>query len=413
MSTPVRAMATAVLIAVLVTGSFFVGYQAGGRSGVLTPLLSPTATEVGKGEFQQQFELFWEAWRLVDQEYYDRQAINYQKMTYGAIQGMLEALGDPHTFFSTPDHARLSQEELQGKFEGVGVMVEMKDSRLTVVAPLDGSPGARAGIRPGDVIIAVDGQDISQWTMLEAISRIRGPRGTKVQLTIVRQGEKEPLVVEIVRDVIPLVSVRARTLDNGIGYVKVASFSVPTAEELRRSLASLLLHRPKGLVLDLRNNPGGLLDSAVEVASQFLKDGVVLYERRADGEDLAFNAIKGGLATDVPLVVLVNQGSASASEIVAGALQDQGRAIIIGEQTFGKDTVQNVHQLSDESTLRVTIARWYTPNRQEIHEKGLTPDVVVEMTEEDVQAGRDPQLAAAVERLLAASQEEGNRAAGQ
>lgn len=398
-----RAALFALLVAFVAfvgSGAYVAGYSHGQRGASVavgaTPVASPTPT----GGIQSRFEVFWEAWRIVEGEFYDQSAVSYEKITYGAIRGMLESLGDPHTGFANPTIARISDEDMRGTFDGIGVQVEMKEGKLTVVAPMEGTPGEKAGIRPGDVIAMVDETDTAQLSLMEAVGRIRGPRGTAVKLTIRREGVAEPIVVEVVRAEIRPVNVRARMLDGSVGYVKLNSFTENAGQDVRGAIRDLLGQRPKALILDLRNNPGGLLEASVDVTSQFLADGVVLYEQRRGSGQVPIRVKKGGVATDLPLAVLVNKGSASASEIVAGALQDHGRAVIVGENTFGKDSVQNIHRLSDESSLRVTFARWYTPKRQEIRQKGLTPDLVVPLSEEDSRSGADPQLDRARESLL-------------
>lgn len=405
MNKALRLFSSIVVASAIAVGSFAGGYVVGrdhpdSMAAVESQGASRLAGSASTPEgVDSSFAVFWEAWRLVQQEYYNRAAVDSKKMTYGAIEGMVSSLGDPHTSFSTPQEARVSEDDLRGSFEGIGVTVEMKDGKLTVVAPLADSPGAKAGILPGDVVTHVDGRDISGLDMLDAISLIRGPRGTKVHLTIAREGKESPLEFDVERAEIKLVSVQSRMLDGDFAYVSIASFGANTSDELVRELRTLLAKHPKGLVLDLRNNPGGLLTAAVDVSSQFLSDGVVLYEQRADKDREPFKVKEGGVAKDVPMVVLINKGSASASEIVAGALQDYGRAKLVGEPTFGKDTVQNVHQLSDQSSLRVTIARWYTPKLQDIHEKGLKPDIEVTLDEKSLSEGRDLQLERAIEQL--------------
>ncbi len=400
----VQTLIAAILVTTVGAASYFGGYEAGRRSA--TPITSaaiatPTSDGLTSNNEYSRFKVFWEVWHLIDKEYYDRKAIDYDKMTYGAIKGMLEALNDPYTAFSTPSHAQITEEDMRGSFDGIGVTVEMKDKKLTVVAPQEDSPGEKAGIKPGDIITAVDGKDTSNLSLLEAVGLIRGPRGTKVKLTIMREGEPNPIEIEVTRSEIKVVNVKTKDLGSGIAYVKLNGFAAPSARELNDAVKRLVVdQKAKGLVFDLRNNPGGLLQAAVDVASIFMRDGVVLYEDQKNGETIPFTVRKSAVvAPDIPLVVLINKGSASASEIVAGALQDNGRATLIGEQSFGKDTVQNVHELSDKSSVRITIAHWATPKRQEIHQKGLNPDIEVKLTEDDVKAGRDPQVEKAVEFL--------------
>lgn len=394
----VRVIVAAVVAGAIASGSYVAGYKAGAE---LSAPLGATSTAMTSQPANEppEFKVFWEAWDLVKKEFYKTDAVDATEMTYGAIRGMLSSLGDDHTGFASPSLSQVADEDLRGSFDGIGVTVEMRDGLITVVAPLEGSPGEAAGIKAGDVIVKVGDRDTASLTLLEAVALIRGPRGTTVQLTISRPGEAAPLVISVTRAEIKVESVKTKMLDHGIGYVKISSFAEPTAALLADKLKALNALHPAALILDLRNNPGGLLDSSVDVTSQFMNDGVVLYLHDRDNEKKPYYAKKDGLATDIPMVVLVNKGTASASEITAGALQDSGRAKLIGEPTFGKDTVQNVHHLSDNATVRITIAQWLTPKEQDIHNKGLIPDILVPMTDEDYRAGRDPQLDRAVDYL--------------
>ena len=362
------------------TGSYYAGLQQvlGGREIAPDP------------EIESQFKVFWEAWNLVENEYVDESIVDQQEMTYGAINGMLSSLDDANTRFSDPVDAVHVEEHIRGSFEGIGVRVELRDGRVTVVAPLEGSPGERAGLRGGDVITHVNGEDITQHSLNEAVRLIRGPRGTKVTLTIERQGQP-PFDVEIERAEIKIRSVRGEMVGD-IAYLKINTFNANAPDQFNSTMQELLAQEPVGLILDLRNNPGGLLSSAVHVTSQFLSSGVVLREERRDAVPQVFAVQSGGIATEIPMVVLVNSGSASASEIVAGALQDTGRAVLIGEKTYGKGTVQTINRLSDGSILRLTIARWSTPQNRLIEKVGLEPDIIVELTDNDQASDRDPQL---------------------
>lgn len=395
----------AIIVTTIGATSYFGGFEAGrraaGPSAASEAVPFTTATSNGAVDPDSpEFKAFWETWHLVDQEFYNTDAVDHKKMTYGAIKGMLETLGDPYTNFAPPEHAQITEEDMRGSFDGIGVVVEMKDKKLIVVAPQEGSPGEKAGIRAGDVIVAVDGKETADLTLLEAVSLIRGPRGTSVNLTIVREGEPGPLQFDVTRAEIKIVNVRVKEMGDGLVYVKLNGFAAPTARELNQTIKQIVDQGARGIIFDLRNNPGGLLQTSVEIASIFMRDGVVLYEDKRDGQTTPFYVKRSlTVAPEVPLVVLINKGSASASEIVAGALQDTGRAVLIGEPSFGKDSVQNVHDLSDKSSVRITIARWATPNRQDIHEKGLKPDIEVKMTEEHMKNGTDPQLDAAVEYL--------------
>jgi carboxyl-terminal processing protease len=250
---------------------------------------APTAPSVSP-ELQEQFQIFWEAWSLVDREYYDRGALDTRKLTHGAIRGMLDAVGDPHTVFLDPHLSEVTDAELRGGFEGIGIHIELVDGRLRVVAPLEGSPGDKAGLRPGDHIAQVDGKDVLGLSLMQAVNLIRGPRGTAVTLVVQRDGWTEPRPFQIVRSDIKLESVRTRLLENGIGYVRISTFASSTPRDLRAPLERLLQARPKGLVLDLRSNPGGYLQSALEVASEFVGDGVLLYQEHASGRRDVFRA---------------------------------------------------------------------------------------------------------------------------
>ncbi len=348
------------------------------------------------------FRPFWEAWNIVHREYAD-QPVDDLALMRGALRGMLESLGDPHTGYLTPEEMAIANTHLDGNFEGIGATVETDvTTRYTrIVSPMPGSPAESAGLLPGDLIIKIDGEDILDQDITTVVGKVRGAAGTTVNLTIQRAGQTDLLDFAVTRAQITVASVESRMLAGQVGYVRINSFGDKTGGELERQLRNLLKERPVGLVLDLRGNPGGYLDTAIDVVSQFIPDGVVMLERFGDGREKTYEARGGGVATAIPLVVLIDQGSASASEIVAGAVQDRGRGTLVGEQSYGKGSVQAPHRLSGDGQLRVTIARWLTPDGNWIHEVGITPDVVVERTDEDRAAGRDPQLDKAVELLTA------------
>jgi carboxyl-terminal processing protease len=353
----------------------------------------------------QTFAPFWETWNLVHEEYY-RQPVSDTLLVRGAIQGMLQSLGDAHTGYMPPSQFNIATSDIQGQLEGIGAEVDSRNGELTIVAPLPDSPAEKAGLQPGDVIVTVNGRDVTGLPLLEAIMLVRGPAGTTVHLEVRRAGQDKLLQFDIVRARIQIASVASRLLDGGYAYVRISTFGDRTTEELRQALQKLLAQNPKGLILDLRGNPGGNLYTALDVASQFIKDGPVMIEEWGDGRRKTFNADGRGLATGIPLTVLVDQGSASASEIVAGAIQDRGRGRLVGEKTFGKGTVQDWHALDGgrNGGVRITIARWLTPNGRWVHEAGLTPDILVSRSPEDVRAGRDPQLEAALNALKLLSQ---------
>ena len=346
------------------------------------------------------FEIFWEVWDLIERDFYG-DLPSEEERVYGAIRGALQELDDDYTSFIEPDVAEINRGDMSGSFEGIGAHVRMNDAnQLEIVLPMEGQPAEAAGIKAGDIVLAVDGESIEGLGIYEAISLIRGPKDTLVVLTIRRQGEPDTFDVEIVRARVPLPTIESKMLEGNIGYVRLYEFNGQATDRLQAALEELLDRRPAGLILDLRNNPGGYLNQAVSVADEFLPAGVVLVERHSDETEKVFESTNKGLADEIPLVVLINEGSASASEIVAGAIQDRDRAVLVGEASFGKGSVQQAHQLSDGSELRITVARWYTPNDQVIHGQGLEPDILIPLTEEDRENDRDPQLERALEYLV-------------
>jgi carboxyl-terminal processing protease len=395
----------AVLAAVITSMAFFAGYtlQWVAGSNVVAPAPAmATAPGVAPAQASEPagFSLFWEAWGLVQQKFYG-EIPDDKEMTYGAIRGAVATLGDENTFFADPERAKIFSEDLSGSFEGIGAAVRIDENgRLVITEPFAGHPAADAGLKRGDIILKVDGTVIENMSALEAVALIRGPADTTVVLTILREGVSEPFDVPVVRKKIEIPVVSWRMLPEGIAHVKLAEFNGQATDSVREALQSALREKPKGLVFDLRNNPGGYLSVAVEIASEFLDGGKVVSEQMKGGQRRDLSATEGGLALDIPLVVLVNGGSASAAEIMAGAIQDRGRGILVGEKTFGKGSVQELHTLSDQSELRVTIAHWLTPNGKDINKQGLTPDIAVELSEQDAEQDKDPQLDRAVEYLL-------------
>jgi len=331
-----------------------------------------------------------QAVELVRQDYVDEGKTDYKQLTYGALRGMLEEL-DPHSDFMDPNDFKGMQEDTKSEFGGLGVVVGMKNDRLTIVAPMEGTPGFRAGLLPDDVLLEIDGQSAERMTLRTAVNKLRGEPGTKVELAVAREKESGPLKFNLEREVIKVPSVRgAKILSTGrgprIGYVRVTQFSEPTGKEFSRALDDLEKQGMQALVLDLRFNPGGLLTSAVEVAGEFLPSGslVAYTEGRSAAAARKYLAPgKGRKARAYPVAVLVNGSSASGAEIVAGALKDSGRALLVGETTFGKGSVQSVISLPDGSAVRLTTAKYYTPGRQLIHERGVTPHVLAPLTADE------------------------------
>ncbi|HDZ83856.1 MAG TPA: S41 family peptidase, partial [Nitrospirae bacterium] len=305
--------------------------------------------------------------------------VDEKDLVYGAIKGMLNSL-DPHSSFMTPEYFKEMQIDTKGEFGGLGIQIGIKDNILTIIAPIDDTPAFKAGVKAGDKIIKIDGDSTKDITIHDAVSKLRGQKGTSVTITIVREELEKPLDIEIVRDIIKLKSVKHKIIDENIGYIKLTQFQEKTSADLRNALEEIAKKNINALILDLRNNPGGLLKAAVDVSSLFLpSEKLVVYIKGRSGDKTEFKTARGNRHFDYPMVVLVNQGSASASEIVAGAMQDWKQAVILGTQTFGKGSVQTVIPLSDGSALRLTTARYYTPKDRSIQTTGITPDIIVEL----------------------------------
>ena len=330
--------------------------------------------------------------------------INSEKQSQGAIEGMVASLGDPYTTYLTAIDNKELSDQLTGKLSGVGIEIGTKNDRLTVIAPIDGTPASKAGIRAGDVIVAIDGQDTSGLSTDEAVKKIRGDKGTEVTLTIVRDGAA-PQDIKIIRDDISVPSVTTEIKPGNIGYIKIRTFGAETANDVSKAAQEFANAGVKAVVIDVRDNPGGYLDASVKISSQFMSSGVVVEERSRTEKNRVINAQGGGSLTKVPVVILVNEGSASASEILAGALQDNGRAVLVGEKTYGKGSVQEIICLSNLSvgaecktdSLKVTVAHWYTPKGINISKEGIKPDVEVKLTTQDYNSNTDPQLVKALE----------------
>lgn len=397
-----------ILLAGTFSGGIIVGHllpesaQIPGISDLFSsPEVQPEQETATPDELEELFSPFWEAWNIVHNQFVD-QPVDDELLMQGAIRGMLDALGDEQTFYMEPEVYESETSSLQGQYEGIGAYVDTEGDYLTIVSPIEGSPADAAGLMPGDRVIAIDGEDMTGIPPEEARLKVLGPEGTTVHLTIAREGEEGPLEFTITRAQINIVSAEGRMLENNVAYIDINTFGDRTSRELRTALDTLLEQNPRGIIIDLRNNPGGYLSTSIEVASEFIEEGVILYEEYGDGRRDEHRALGNGRATDIPLVVLINQGSASASEILAGALQDYERATLVGTKSFGKGSVQNWVPLSNnQGAARVTIARWLTPRERQIDHLGLTPDVVIEVTAEDIESGNDPQLDVALETLLA------------
>ncbi len=352
---------------------------------------------------EEAFQLFWEVWELIERDFYG-ELPDMDRVTYAAIRGVLGTLDDQYTAFIEPDAAAIISEDATGEFEGIGAFVNMDEmGKLEIVGIFEDGPAESAGVLEGDRVLEVDGVSIVGVSLYEAISLIRGPAASEVTLLIEREDETELFEIVITRARLDIPTIDVEMRDDGIGYIRLYEFNSTAREMMEEGLEELLAQEPQGIVFDLRGNPGGWLDQAVQVTDLFLDDGTVVIERWSDGREQPLppaGATPGDIGEDIPLVVLVDGGSASASEIVAGALQDMERAVLVGTLTFGKGSVQRPFTLSDGSELRVTIARWFTPNDRAIHGEGLTPDIEVTLPEEDLEPGQDPQLDRAVEYLL-------------
>ena len=345
--------------------------------------LLPKPATKANSELPPEFKLVDEAWKQLSEDYIDKDKLDPTKLSQGAVKGMVEALDDPYSAYVDPKAKELEMSSLEGKFEGIGAVVSIKDKQLTVVSPIVGSPAEKAGIKAGDKILEIDGESTSKMTLTEATLKIRGARDTSVTLLILHEGESEPVEIKVVRSEIKVESVTFE-MRGDIAYVRITQFAKSTGGELQVVLKDAIGKGAKGVILDLRNNPGGVLNAAGDVASQFLAMGLVAKVVDDEGRESMVPVKRGGVATQLPLVVLVNKGSASASEIVAGALQDYGRAKLAGSQTFGKGSVQLVRDLSDGSSLHITAYRWLTPLGRPIDGVGLTPDVPLELKDEEL-----------------------------
>jgi len=395
-----------IIIAILIIISFFVGLIVGiSGSDEISIGDSDSGKVKNQGAKQPEylsedvnFKLFWQTWDLIKDKYID-QDINEVEMFYGAQMGLVASLGDPYSVFLVPEVAEEFNQELQGKFEGIGAEIAIKKERLTVVSPLPDSPAEKAGLRAGDKIIAIDDLDTSGISLTKAVTLIRGDKGTEVLLRVIHKDNSEEDLIEI-RDKIQYASVKYEILEDSIGYIQVSHFNEDTEKLFDEAVNDLTNKNINSVILDLRNNPGGFLTTAISMANHWIEEGVIVKEKSRDSNrNQAFSASSQARLKDKNTVVLVNGGSASGSEIVAGALQDYGLATILGETTFGKGSVQDLTELSDGSSIKLTIAKWFTPNDRSISEEGIIPDLEVELTEEDYDEDLDPQLDKAIEIL--------------
>ncbi len=404
-----KKIAVSIVLIVAFLSIFLVGFASGKAhtveaSKIDSISLSLNATKDKPEEVD--FALFWKAWNTVNEKFVRTKVASTttdKDKIYGAIQGMVESVGDPYTVFFPPAEATNFESEIEGNFEGVGMEMGIKDQILTVITPLKGSPAEKAGIKAGDKIIQIEGQIATDFSIDQAVKLIRGKKGTTVTLLVAREGAENPIEIKIVRDVINIPTIETKMDQaNNIFTIKLYSFSAQSASLFRNALRDFVNSKSNKLILDLRGNPGGFLDSAVDMASWFLPPGkTVVMEDYGNGKTQVAERSKGyNIFNDnLRMVILIDGGSASASEILAGALSEYGKAKLVGTKSFGKGSVQEYIKLNDETALKVTVARWLTPNGNSISEGGLTPDVEVKLTAEDVIAGRDLQMNKAIELL--------------
>lgn len=391
-----------ILVVALLFSGFYVGYKRGlvaGTDVVVTGVIN------GEGQVADaDFNLFWEAWQKLRDNHIDSDQYSNQDLVYGAIKGLAGSLGDTHTAFFPPQEAEKFLQDVNGNFGGIGAEIGLDDNQtLSVIAPLKGSPAEAAGVQPGDLILEVDSNSTVEMSVDEAVSYIRGTIGTAVVLQMYRTGWEQPRDVRIVRDKIEVPTLDISYKEDGsVAYIQLYSFNENAIPALTRAIREMQTKEVRGIILDMRNNPGGYLEVAIGLAGFFVEPGsTVVSEQFKDGTSEPFLARGSGILKDIPVVVLINEGSASASEILAGALRDIRGVKLVGEKSYGKGTVQEIQNLSDRSSMKITIARWVMPAGDILDKVGLEPDYVVELTDEDIKAKKDAQLEKALEVLKA------------
>ncbi len=388
-----------VVIIALMGGVFYFGYQEGTKKPHIVVIRGVANLEEGKLE-AVDFSLFWDAWRVLKDKYVEAEKINNQDLVYGAISGLLGTLKDPNSVFLPPNDAKKFGEDISGEFSGIGAEIGIKNDQLSIIAPLKNTPAERAGLRSGDKILKINQTSTADLIIDEAVKLIRGKKETTVVLTILRDDWDKPQEIPIVRDIIQIPTIDWKMLEGNTAYIQLYNFYEKAPFLFYQTAVNLIFKNPEGLILDLRNNPGGYLDAAVNLAGWFLEPGtLVVSEEFRSGEKQVFKAYGSGLFKNLPMVILVNEGSASASEILAGTLRDNRSIKLIGKKTFGKGTVQELAPLKDNSVIKITIAHWRLPGGQLIEKNGLEPDYEVNLTDEDIKTEKDPQLDKAIELL--------------
>ena len=396
---PLKYLALVVVIVIAAGGAYYMGLQKG-LDETKNIVIENITNIDSPDETTADFGLFWEAWNKLKEEHINAGDIDDQSLIYGAINGLVKAFDDPNTVFFTPEDSKKFNDDIRGNFSGIGAEIGIRENILIVIAPLKGTPAETAGLLPGDQIIQIDGKSTDGIAVEEAVSAIRGELGTTVTLTILREGWENSRNFEITRANIRVPTVEWETLDGDIIHLRLFSFSSSAVLDFQKAMVSAIFSGGKGLVLDLRGNPGGVLDVAVRMAGYFVERGeIVATEKFTSGDDIVLRSAGNSALAKFPTVILIDGGSASASEILAGALRIHKGIKIIGTKSFGKGTVQEIDDLSDDSSIKITIANWLLPDGTLIEGNGLEPDITVEITEEDVAAGRDPQLEKAIEVL--------------
>lgn len=394
------------LVLILAVGIFWVGFEKGKISQQnLQPISIENAVFKNKektgADENIDFSLFWNVWDLLKNKYVDSDKLDARKLYYGAINGMMQATGDPYTTFLSPDENKKFGEDISGNFEGIGAELGIKGGVLTVISPLSGTPAEKAGLRSGDKIIKIDGKNAGDMTIEQAVDNIRGKKGTSVVLTIFREGNENTQEISIQRGIINVKSVTLEFKDGNIAYIKITRFGDDTTKGFVDAISKVRARKSAGLVIDLRNNPGGYLESAIDVASKLLpKDKVVVIEENGNKSQKKMYTRGGDVGSGFETVVLINEGSASASEILAGALKDnRSNVTLIGKKSFGKGSVQEFIEMPQGTAAKITVARWLTPDGTQINEQGIKPDNEVELSNDDYENNRDPQLDSALKTI--------------
>lgn len=387
----------------LIAGGFWLGYSKGKNTAEAESKFVPISnTEIINEDplekISVDFGLFWKTWDLLKEKYVNKNSLDAQQLVYGAIEGMLKATGDPYTSFFDPKETKEFASDMEGIFEGIGAELGIKDGILTVIAPLDDSPAQKAGIRAGDKILKIGAKITADMTIDEAVDMIRGEKGTEIKLTILHTEDEKTKEISIIRDRIEIKSVKLEFKQDSVAYLKINKFGEETSREFNSAASQIISKGTKGIIFDLRNNPGGFLDEAVEISSRVIpKDKVVVIEEDYSGKKETLYTGGGDKLSSIPAVVLINEGSASAAEILAGALRDNREIKLVGKKSFGKGSVQELVPLPGKTSVKITVAKWMTPNGDYIMDKGISPDIEVEFTEDDFKNNRDPQLEKALE----------------